>query len=536
MLVSAFGCHRHTFADAGVIDSGIPPGDGNPFGGDVGMDQLSSADGPGARDAMDGRDAPVMPSVRCSALRGLSTLGPITPRHARKVLFSPDRRVFVMQAVGLGAGPDDLLAIPLPGGVPQTLIEGVTDAEWLGGTGTLLVTLASSGDLAVVSLDGTPPRTIANHTCAHLAVPDGSRVFVLRDCLPSATPAGAMDEIAVASGTATPRAAVASGDWAVSPSGRYAAFVAPSLPDGASGEGGLLHVLDGTSDQALTQAPAAEPAFVSDQRLLFVTSASPDEMTDAYVHVPGSGGGSERIAQGRHFGLRGYRISPDGSVLLAALLATATPWNNTLYAERLDGSGEIVLANDLLPYHQFQLALTPFAFSRDGAWTIFMPNANVAATRGVFAISPTGDNRHLLAKGSAFAVSPFSDRVAVLEISTTRDLYTLHFVVAATGAEQFAVTSTDAVSGFRFVPDSRGFLYVQIPAAGPSRLYHVSFITAQQTPLGSWNQTSLPIGDYPSAEVIAGYPVDPTGCFTLVDSDITGAAGTSLVVLPDAPE
>ena len=154
----------------------------------------------------------------------------------------------------------------------------------------------------------------------------------------------------------------------------------------------------------------------------------------------------------------------------------------------------------------------------------------------MFAISPAGDNRHLLANGSAFAVSPFSDRVAVLDISASRDLYTVHFVVAATGAEQFEITSSSAVSGFRFVPESRGFLYVQIPATGPSHLYHVSFIDAHQTSLGSWNQTNLPIGDYPSAEVVAGYPVDPTGCFTLVDSDITGSVGTSLVVLPDAPE
>jgi hypothetical protein len=539
MLVSAFGCRRHPSADAG--DTGIPGDDGGLGGDHTGEmdappppDGSDRPDGPGTGDAT---DAPTVMALPCGMLRPLANLGPITSRHARKVLFSPDRRVFVMQAAGVTPAPDDLLAVPLPGGAPQTLIGGVADIEWLGDTGTLLVTLAT-GDLAVVSLDGTPARTIASHTCGHLAVPDGSRVFVLRDCnaaRPAPTTTGALDEVSVATGTATPRAALALADWAVSPSGRFAAFVAPTLADAGSGGGGVLHVLDGASDRALVQAPAAEPAFVSDQRLLFLAAAQPYEMTDAYVHVPGSGDGSQRVAQGRHFGLRGYRISPDGSTVLAALLANASPWNDTLYAERLDGTGEQVLAPDLLPYHQFQLALTPFAFSRDGSWTIFMPNANVAATRGVFAISPTGDNRHLLAKGSAFAVSPFSDRVAVLEISTARDLYTVHFVVAATGAEQFEITSSSAVSGFRFVPDSRGFLYVQIPTTGPSQLYHVSFIDAQQTPLGAWNQTTLPIGDYPSAEIVAGYPVDPTGCFTVVDSDIAGSVGTSLVVLPDAP-
>jgi hypothetical protein len=540
MLMSAFGCRRHPSADAGATDSGIPTDDGGTVGDDGGPDDRTPPDGtdaPDAQDARDGRDGPMPTPLKCSMLRPLSTVGPLTPRHAHKVLFSPDRRAFIMQATGANGAPDDLYAVQLPSAILQLIVGGVTDVEWLGATGKLLVTLAPSGDLAVFSLEGLAPRTIASHPCAHLASPDGSRVFVLRDCVPGTPAAGALDEIAVATGTATPRAAAASADWAFSPSGRYAAFVAPGSSDDDGGVGGgVLHVLDGASDQALMQAPAAAPAFASDQRLLFQAAAPSYEMTDAYVHIPGSGGGSQRIAQGRNFGLRGYRISPDGSTVLAALFANATPWNNTLYAERLDGGGELVLASDLLPYNQFQLALTPFTFSRDGVWTIFMPNANNAATRGVFAISPTGANRHLLAKGSAFAVSPFSDRVAVLDISPTRDAYTLHFVVTATGAEQFQITSPDAVRAFRFVPDSRGFLYVQIPTTGPSSLYHVSFIDARQTALGSWNQTNLPLGDYPSAEVVLGYPVDPTGCFTVVDSDITGAVGTSLVVLPDAPE
>ena len=49
------------------------------------------------------------------------------------------------------------------------------------------------------------------------------------------------------------------------------------------------------------------------------------------------------------------------------------------------------------------------------------------------------------------------------------------------------------------------------------------------------DETATP-GSMPQGEMRTGYPVDPTGCFTIVDSDLPESAGTSLVVLPDAPE
>ena len=102
----------------------------------------------------------------------------------------------------------------------------------------------------------------------------------------------------------------------------------------------MLHVLDGNRDQALVaRAPAYAPGWVSDQRLLFLDGTRLSGPTDSYVHVPGTGDSGILVAQSRHFGFGGYRISPDRSLVLAATWSNTFPWANTLYAVRLDGSG-----------------------------------------------------------------------------------------------------------------------------------------------------------------------------------------------------
>ena len=59
----------------------------------------------------------------------------------------------------------------------------------------------------------------------------------------------------------------------------------------------------------------------------------------------------------------------------------------------------------------------------------------------------------------------------------------------------------------------------------------------EEVAIGRWTRSQLPVLGYPIGELGPGYPaVDPTGCFAIVDSDLPESPGTSLVVLPDAPE
>jgi hypothetical protein len=545
MCASGPACRRHPLAtsepnDAGVtpsidadIDIGVDAGGGTDTG-----DAVAPADAVDPSDASDASDRPAPPQVPCAVLRVLSSLGPFTTYHARQVLFSRDRRFLVLRAFAeyLPSGApalDDLLLVPLPLGHPETLVNGVMDVEWLGNSERLLATIALSGDLVVVSLDGTPPRTIARRTCAHVASSDGTRLLVLRDCDNNVF-GGALDDIDVASGAVTPRAPSVpnEGGLALSPSGRFAAYVAGDINDPRST---VLHVLDGDRDVALAQVPAHRPVFVSDQRLLFVAAPSWGQ-TDAYVHVPGSGDGSQQIAQHRHFGFDRYRISPDGSLLLAALWSNMQPWDETLFAVRLDGGGEQLLTGRLYPYHLNQLGFTPFAFSADGARAIYAGSPSSAA--GIFASAPGGGTSYQLSNGFAFAASPYADRVVTIEIGGDDEHHSLHVVAGTTGDEAFAYGANDLLRPVTFVPDDRGLLYVEWPntGIGISRLRHLSFVDGHVSLLGQWQRTNLPVGVYPIGEMQPVYPVDPTGCFTLVDSDLPEALGTSLVVLPDAPE
>ncbi len=580
MLASGLGCRRSPLAKDGEIDAGDTPvidagadvhGDLAPGGdaadaltpggdvadapatgdvadapatGDV-ADAPATGDAADAHDAVDAVDAGTVQPVPCAALRALSSLGPFTDYHARRVLFSSDRRQIVLQASpptqdgGAPAPADDVFLVTLPIGPIAPVIYGVRDVEWLGNSGDLLATLSPGNELAVVPIDGSGSRVIARDACAHAATPDGSRVFVVRGC--TNTVDGPLDEIDVASGVATTRAPLVArdGSLAISPSGRFAAYLTASAPDGGGG-GGVLHVLDGNRDQALVaRAPAYAPGWVSDQRLLFLDGTRLSGPTDSYVHVPGTGDSGILVAQSRHFGFGGYRISPDRSLVLAATWSNTFPWANTLYAVRLDGSGEQLLTDKMYAYHMNQIGITPFAFTADGARVIYVGPQD--STAGIYVASLDGSTNTRIADGYGFVVSPFADRVAAIDSVSIRDQNIVRVVASATGSGsfKFSTSSGTLARAPTFVPGDRGLLYVEapIPGGGPQTLNHLSFVDGRVTPIGRWTRSQLPVLGYPIGEITPGYPwIDPTGCFAIVDSDLPESPGTSLVVLPDAPE
>ena len=119
------------------------------------------------------------------------------------------------------------------------------------------------------------------------------------------------------------------------------------------------------------------------------------------------------VAQSRHFGFDGYRISPDRSLVLAATWTNMFPWANTLYAVRLDGSGEQLLTDKMYAYHMNQIGITPFAFTADGTRVIYVGPQD--STAGIYAASLDGSTNTKIADGYGFVVSPFADRVAAID-------------------------------------------------------------------------------------------------------------------------
>ena len=203
--------------------------------------ELSSRDGPMEApvlaDASDLAAVDIAPARSgCGDLAHLADQGLLTKQRTSQVVFAPDRSWLVLkvrQDAPPDAGyPDQLLRVALPSGEVTTISSDGATAEALGPNGLLVV--ASNGGLAVHENGGL--RSLASSSCAHLSSPDGSRVYVIRDCGSSIR--GALDVIEVASGTPTTLASNVldetywTPDFAVSPSGKY--FVFFNLQDGKS--------------------------------------------------------------------------------------------------------------------------------------------------------------------------------------------------------------------------------------------------------------------------------------------------------------
>src|SRR5262249_9773859 len=150
---------------------------------------------------------------------------------------------------------------------------------------------------------------------------------------------------------------------AISPGGRFLAYIGAQAPEAGAAAGGNLHVLDGSSDEALSQMAASTPYFVSDQAMLFVADDASTGAPDIFVHVPGSGSSSRRIGQDRGFGYDHYRVSPDGALLLAVAYSTTPRVGDQLFAIRIADGTEQLLSSDTYPFQLNQVGLTPFVFT-----------------------------------------------------------------------------------------------------------------------------------------------------------------------------
>jgi hypothetical protein len=480
----------------------------------------------------------------CSAVRPLAAGGPLTARRTQQALFSRDGRALVLVAtsdtpIPGSPSPGDLLIVTLPGGAVTTRENDVRSAAWLGNSDEVLVNRGSPPELVVVPLHADGSRLIARNVCGYLPTPDGSRVYVIRDCNAATILSGVLDEVATGSGIATRLSAAARpGHLAVSPSGRHVAYVAPpAVSDASWSDGGVLHIVDGTRDTTLSPSPAGSPAFVSDSLLLYHAAPAPlYGPSDIYQHVPGNGDQGSRLAANRHLGFGGYQISADRGWLLAARWSDTSPWDNELHGVRLDGGGEVLLASDLLAYQLNSLGLTPFVFTADGHRVIYNVNPRPGDSgASIVSVAVAGGPIVKLSNGLAFTVSPFADRVAIIDRIPATQPTRVRVVVATTGAETFAIDSPDPIGQIAFVPDDRGLVFVESPSGGPSRLRHLSFADGNLSLLGEWSRSNLPKGTHPAAAFRSDLAVDPTGCYAVVDSDLPGAVGTSLVILPGAP-
>jgi hypothetical protein len=479
------------------------------------------------------------PANGCNALLPLAARGVLTSQHTREVTFAPDRSWIVLRAQaeappGIGY-PDQLIRVSLPGGELATISSAGGSAEALGRQGGLLVVGADSSGQGLAVYEAGGLRTLASNACGHLATPDGARLYAVRDC--DANVRGTLDVVDVASGTTTTLGlGVYAPYLAVSPNSRWFAFVAPNADSGVGAN--TLRVADraGRTYEIASQPSAGEPSFASDEVLLFATNSSyyyPTAGASLRGHVPGSGDASYLVASGRNPGFYGYKVSPDRSWLLAAGAQVDAGYFGTanLYATRLDGSAEYLLSPDLAAFWEYQMALDAFAWSGDGTRAIFL-DSRIA---GVSTSDPLGTSVSEISTGGIFRVAPVGDRVALVERSPATSQDHLRLFALGTGTDVAALDAPSYIGAPNFAPDGKGLLFVIAQPNGPSELRYISGSAPDSILLGTWTSsllsTSSPAGDY--TPPFGLYPIDPTGCFTLVDTDLAPGPGTRLVLLPE---
>jgi hypothetical protein len=318
-----------------------------------------------------------------------------------------------------------------------------------------------------------------------------------------------------------------------SPSGQWIAYLEPPPSrDGSVSYSGTVRVVDSrNATYALNSAGiASNPYFASEEVLLFVKDGRSYMNVDVRAHALGGGDTSRLVAQdvgfdGRYEG----HVSSDGQWILAPVSPVPhdlrTP--DALSAHSLDGR-EIALANDVYPFWGSEVLWYSYAFAADDRHVVYM---NLTpSSRGVSVVGRAGGPSRVLSRESDFVVPPAGNLVALREdrsqpirlrltnLDTTQDV-----AVAELTATPSAVT---------FTPDGASVVFAeQAQGSQRARLRHLSSRTGLTTDLAQWTATQMPPYEPCCNQPGPGYPIDPTGCFTVVDSDLTG--GTSLILLPE---
>ena len=515
--------------DLAVGDSRFADG----AGPDVALDaaaqsDLSPRDG-GAADVLQadvGRDESTALDIappRCPSLKhdGVLNLG-----HIKQALFAPDGRSLLVRIGAADSSDTDAMLIGLPDGEWRVLGERVLDVAWLGQSAALLTT---ADQLVAVALDGKVLGTISTPTCGHAATPDGSRIYYVQS--PCDYVSGPLSVLDLASGTSTQLASmVSTRALPVSPDNRWAAYVA--YPGGTPSSGGVVYVVDATGASYAVPGPpsAAEPVFTSGDLLLF-QSPGPNTLESTFWSHDVGTRNSRSLAEGE-LGISGYEIAADGS---AFLMAKYSGFGNAgeLYQVPVAGGSPIRLATDLMDYRMYQMAIRAFAFASLSNRVVYIADTSAEADRSNVIALATLDGAEQVhyPPGAEAEISSYADRVAIIAVDYTIDRGTIT-VVSGSGAKQFVVEVDGSVRFASFVPRDRGLLLVEAPTGADHKLRYVSFATGNVTTLARWTSSTLPIYDYPLGIFSRDYPVDPNGCFSVVDSDYDQTA-SRLIALPD---
>jgi hypothetical protein len=475
-----------------------------------------------------------LPEIPCSALQALADKSLLSTSRSLEVHFSPDRTWLLLQVrvdvPSDAAVSGRLIRIDLPSGDITTIVDGIKRAEPLGLGGAFLLYGTGSDGNDTSVYDGKQVRTLLNGACYHKPTPDGRRVYFMRDC--SYQGPGDLEVVEVATGGVMPVAKyVTNGEVVVTPNSRWAAFATRRPADGSYlstislvDAAGKLYTLDSSPG-------AANPELVSDDLLLFQVWGSSLSMSEIRGHVPGSGDQSYLIGVGDP-GFGSYQISPDRTRLLVARMDTTSGavLPGELYSLSLRGDDQRLLTQDLYNYAATSRALIPFGFGGLGKYAVYLSQGTTGALNSVRAVGLEGGAPRDLASSATFVPAPASSS-AILYQTVSPSGQRLTLTDLSTGQDRLAYTSSGSLDRATPLANDDALLF----AENVNKDWRLIFISeAQPMPLvlGEWKSSSLAMVRSTTTAPAGTYPVDPTGCFTIVDTDLAPGPGTRLVLLP----
>jgi len=142
-----------------------------------------------------------------------------------------------------------------------------------------------------------------------------------------------------------------------------------------------------------------------------------------------------------------------------------------------------------------------------------------------------------ISTGSIFRVAPVGDQVALVEKSSAASHEHLRLLALGTGTDVAAIDASGYISAPHFATDGKGLVFVIPPPRGPHELRYISGAAPDSILLATWTSTLLSTSSSPASDYAPPfglYPIDPTGCFIVVDTDLSPGPGTRLVLLPES--
>ena len=336
-----------------------------------------------------GGSAPAEPD--CDSLAAVADGQPITERPAREALFADSLDRVVLQVA------DAVLVVSLPSGEATELaVAGINGIEWAGRGQSRVLATTTSRELVLVPLDGTAPRILASSVCSHAATPDGSRVYVARDCIfDSNSPehgSGSLDVVDLATARAQHLAdRVFPFPWAwawnavpvaISPDSEWAAFLrgAQAGEDGPIPNTVLLVNRSHTEQRVVSQGHFDQLTFLPNGLLLlarFRGLCYPEDSSDTLLtYAPMQDALVEVVDQSGYCLQPTLEVSFAGRLVLGAKCPTdGEPGSDPceLYSISLmEGSAQL-LGKDLLNFPDFADAgFHPYATTADGKHAVYM--------------------------------------------------------------------------------------------------------------------------------------------------------------------